>query len=198
MQTAFIVERLLSITGEDQQTIDRKNLPPITTTLPTRFVLISNELPRMSDASTALVGRMIVLRFRASFYGREDPRLTDELLQDLPAILWWSIDGWRKLRERGHLLQPDSSRELLDDWRDLSSPISAFIRDCCVVGLEYSIERKILFRAYRDWGEGQGRHHLEDEAGFGRLLHAALPHLNTTQPRVNGKPTRTYVGISLQ
>ena len=38
---------LLSISGEDDQTIDRKHLPAWTGKLPTRFVLISNELPRL-------------------------------------------------------------------------------------------------------------------------------------------------------
>ena len=42
---AAIVECLLSISGEDDQTIDRKHLPAWTGKLPTRFVLISNELP---------------------------------------------------------------------------------------------------------------------------------------------------------
>ncbi len=44
---AAIVECLLSISGEDDQTIDRKHLAAWTGRLPTRFVLISNELPRL-------------------------------------------------------------------------------------------------------------------------------------------------------
>ena len=42
---AAIVECLLSISGEDGQTIDRKDLDAWIGRLPTRFVLISNELP---------------------------------------------------------------------------------------------------------------------------------------------------------
>ena len=48
---AAIVECLLSISGEDDQTIDRKHLPAWTGKLTTRFVLISNELPRLRDIS---------------------------------------------------------------------------------------------------------------------------------------------------
>ena len=37
-----------------------------------------------------------------SFYGREDKALTTRLLAELPGILLWSIEGWRRLRrERG-------------------------------------------------------------------------------------------------
>ena len=48
-----VVERLLSISGEDALTIDRKSLEPITVKLPTRLVIFSNELPRLGDLSGA-------------------------------------------------------------------------------------------------------------------------------------------------
>jgi hypothetical protein len=51
---AMVVERLLSISGEDAQTIDRKNLPHVNTKLPVRFVLITSELPKLSDPSGGL------------------------------------------------------------------------------------------------------------------------------------------------
>ena len=48
---AVITERLLSISGEDSQTVDRKYRPTITGKLNTRFLLASNELPRLNDTS---------------------------------------------------------------------------------------------------------------------------------------------------
>ena len=42
--------------------VDRKHLPSLTTTLLVRFMLISNEIPRLADASGALAGRMIILQ----------------------------------------------------------------------------------------------------------------------------------------
>jgi putative DNA primase/helicase len=50
-----IAERLLTITGEDMLTIDRKHREAWTGTLPTRFLILTNELPRISDSSGALV-----------------------------------------------------------------------------------------------------------------------------------------------
>jgi len=61
-----VVERLLSVSGQDMLTIDRKYKEPWTGTLPTRFVVISNELPRFGDASGAIAGRFIVLTLRQS------------------------------------------------------------------------------------------------------------------------------------
>jgi putative DNA primase/helicase len=41
---SFIAERLLSVSGEDLQNVDRKYLPPWSGYLPTRFVMLTNEL----------------------------------------------------------------------------------------------------------------------------------------------------------
>ena len=57
-----MTERLLSISGEDSLSIDRKNTTAVESKLDTRLMLLSNELPRLSDVSGALAGRMIILR----------------------------------------------------------------------------------------------------------------------------------------
>jgi putative DNA primase/helicase len=41
--------------------------------LPVRFLFLTNELPRLDDASTALASRFMVLRLTRSFFGVEDP-----------------------------------------------------------------------------------------------------------------------------
>src|SRR5262249_9791470 len=87
----------------------------------------TNELPRISDTSGALVGRLIVLVLRRSFYGREDPALTARLLTELPGILNWAVHGYRRLRQRGYFVPPATAREALEDLEVLASPIKAFI-----------------------------------------------------------------------
>ena len=51
---------LLSISGEDTLTIDRKYREPWTGRLPTRFMILTNELPRFSDSSGALASRFVM------------------------------------------------------------------------------------------------------------------------------------------
>lgn len=144
---ATVVERLLSISGEDAQTVDRKNLPHVTTKLNTRFVVMSNELPRLNDPSGALVGRLVLLRLTHSWYGQEDTRLTERLLTELPGILNWAIAGWKCLQERGHFVQPESGRKLVADMEDLGSPVTAFLRECCAVGPQETVPVQELFTA---------------------------------------------------
>jgi putative DNA primase/helicase len=195
--TAVVVERLLSISGEDDQTIDRKNLEPVTCRLPIRFVLMTNELPRLTDASGALPGRMIVLRMTKSWYGKEDTCLTDRLLEELPGILSWSIVGWQRLQERGHLVQPKSGMQMAQDMADLSSPVGAFVRERCLVGPGHEIPVEDLYQSWKGWCEAKGRQPGSEQT-FGRDLRAAVPSIDDRRPRENGERVRKYVGIRLR
>ena len=194
-----IAERLLSITGEDALTIDRKFQPAWTGRLQTRFVVLSNELPRLADAGGALASRFIVLPLTASFYGREDPGLTDRLLCELPGVLNWSIAGLRRLRNRGYFLQPPSAAEIVQDLEDLGSPITAFLREECSVGPGHTVEINLLFKAWTEFSKRQGRDHAGTAQTFGRDLRAKLPGLTTTRPRDDqGERLRFYQGIGLR
>jgi putative DNA primase/helicase len=196
---AQVVERLLSISGEDAQTIDRKHLPAVTVKLPTRFTLISNELPRLADTSGALAGRLILLRLTKSFYGREDHELTADLMTELPGILLWAIEGWRRLRERGRFVQPTTGTALVEEVEDLASPVGAFLKDRCVIEPGADVMVKDLFESWRSWCQERGRDNTGDTMRFGRDLRAVLPNLNCVQRRTrDGRVERFYEGIGFK
>jgi putative DNA primase/helicase len=193
---AVVVERLLSISGEDAQTIDRKHQTPITLTLPTRFLVLTNELPRLSDSSGAMASRFIILKLRESFLGREDHGLTARLLTELPGILNWSIEGLRRLETRGRFVQPDSAAQDIQELETLGSPVAAFVNEMCTVGAGHVIAVKALFSAWIEWCKDNGREHTGDAATFARNLRAAFPGIETKQRRDNGRVIRTFEGIS--
>jgi putative DNA primase/helicase len=194
-----IAERLLSISGEDAITIDRKHRPAWTGRLRTRFLLISNELPRLSDASGALASRFIILNISQSFYGKEDHGLTDRLLGDLPGILNWALAGWQRLNERGHFVPPAASAEAMRELEDLGSPIGSFLRERCVIDPRRSVPMNHLFNAWCDWCNEQRRDHVGTVTTFARDLRASVPGLTTTQPRDGqGGRYRAYHGVGLQ
>lgn len=200
MDTAAIVESLLSISGEDQQTIPRKNIGDWTGPLNVRFTILTNEPPRMDDASGALVSRMLLLPLVETFLGREDLTLTDKLVAELPGILNWARDGWLRLRARGRFLDLPLSDDMRDDLRELNSPIHAFISEWCdLTDRDASIMRKELFAGYQRWCKEQGRDHPGTEQQFGQRISAAYPSIRSTRPRVDN-PTRArfYYGINLQ
>ena len=99
-------ELLKCISGEDAIDINRKSLPPIIgVSLPTRFVILANEMPAFRDTTGALASRLLRLKTRTSFTGKEDRNLSKRLEIELPGILNWSIVGLRRLRRKGQFTQ---------------------------------------------------------------------------------------------
>jgi putative DNA primase/helicase len=192
-----VAERLLSISGEDALSIDRKFLSAWTGRLNVRFILLSDELPRISDASGALASRFIVLNLENSFFGKEDFGLTDRLLKELPALLNWSLAGLDRLRARGYFVQPESAAESVQALEDLSSPISSFLRDRCAIENGAEVEPQTLYDAWRSWCEEQGINHPGTIHVFGRDLRAAFPKIRTKRPREGKERTYRYVGLRL-
>ena len=196
-----VAERLLSISGEDAITIDRKHREAWSGTLPTRFMILTNELPRIWDSSGALANRFIVLLLTESFLGREDTELTGRLATELPGILNWANYGWACLQRRGHFVQPKSSEEVISELEYLGSPISEFIRDRCVTGPDVSVPIEELFEAWKEWCQSQGSDHYGTKATFGKDLRATVPCIKKRRLRINGnddKPKSCYKGITLQ
>lgn len=197
--TVAVVERLLSISGADALDIQRKHLETLTgVRLPIRFVILTNELPNLKDAAAAITSRIIILRLKESFIGREDQELATRLATEMSGILNWALEGWRRLKRRGKFVQPPSGCELLNDLGDLASPTKQFLDDRCDLGAGHSISCAALFSAWQAWCEKNGRDYPGTSQTFGRDLRAALPNLEMVKGNVNGKRTRKYVGVRLQ
>jgi putative DNA primase/helicase len=194
--SGIVVERLLSVSGEDSLTIDRKYREPWTGRLPTRFMILTNELPRLADSSGALASRFIVFVLTKSFYGRENPALTDELLSEAPAIFNWALEGLDRLIQRGYFVQPKAGADALQQLEDVSSPIGAFVRDRCVRGSDATVGVDDFWTAWKTWCEEENRH-PGTKAVFGRDLRAAVPTLRRSR---SGGGSRTYIysGIRLR
>lgn len=149
--TSQILSELLGISGRDLQSINRKNEKFWRGYLSTRFVLGCNGAPVFADPSGALAARLLLLRFRQSFVGRENRGLTEELYDELPGILNWCIEGWRRLHERGRLIQPKDGEQDLKDLQDQGSHVVAWIRECCIVGKDERVLAVNARASYDYW-----------------------------------------------
>ncbi len=191
-----VVERLLSISGEDTITVNRKFRDQWTGTLPARFMLLSNELPHFGDASTAIVGRFVILQTHVSWLGREDPKLEPDLHRELTGILNWALDGLDRLTSTRRFTRPKATDEAMIALQDLASPVAAFVRDRCVRDIGHEIAVDELFAAWKVWAEDNGQ-----KAGtaqtFGRNLRAVIPGLRVMRPRDGEERIRTYLGVKL-
>jgi putative DNA primase/helicase len=195
---SIAVERLLSISGEDTITIDRKYKDPWTGRLPTRFVLSTNELPRLTDASGTIASRFVILVLTNSFLGKEDPGLTDSLIAEAPGIFNWALEGLDRLNERGHFQQPTVSAIALRQLEDLASLVSAFVRDRCHVDPEKTVNKDELWKTWREWCNDEGAK-PGTKAIFIRDLRAAVPGTKPGRKKhPDGKREHVVAGIRLR
>ncbi len=191
-----MIERLLSISGEDVLNIHRKNKTAWIGTLPTKIMILSNELPALQDQSSAAPSRLLVLKLTRSFLGKEDTTLGSRLSKELPQILNWALDGLTRLQKRGHFHQPKSAKKAIEQLEELASPVGEFIQDKCKLGPEFSVSTDRLFQAWKQWCKSQ-----EIKPGsqslFGRNLFAREPGVEKTRPRKGGSRINVYTGIKL-
>jgi putative DNA primase/helicase len=150
-----VVERLLSISGEDTLTVNRKYREQWTGRLPTRLMLCSNELPELGDASAAIAGRFLPLLLTRSWLGREDHELDRKLHAELPEILNWALDGLERLAAQGRFTRPPGADEAMVALQDLASPVAAFVRDRCRRDPEAETPVDVVYAALQELGRRQ-------------------------------------------
>jgi putative DNA primase/helicase len=194
---AKVVERVLSLSGEDALTIDQKFKDAVTVRLRARVLWISNEVPRLYDSGGALASRFILLRMTHGFYGQEDTGLEAKLQAELPGIFQWAVAGWASLHARGHFVQPAAGAETIADMEAIGTPHLIFVREVCALGGDRRIAVQELYERWVEWCKAGGREPGNRER-FGADLKAVCPHIIVVQPkRPDGTRYRAYEGIGL-
>lgn len=195
-----VSEKLLSISGEDGQQIGMKYTSPWIGKLSTRLMLVSNEELVFPDSSNALASRTRVLVTTRSFAGREDRELEARLVKELPSILNWSIEGWKRLKRNCAFTRPQSSIETEQSMASSASPIREFVFECCAIDSSVNVRCTDLYKSWCDWCKANNvrQDRIGCSSEFGRTLRAAFPEISTTNPiRSGGSRSRYYRGIQL-
>jgi putative DNA primase/helicase len=146
--SAKAVAQLLSWSGEDPVTINRKGEKKWNGTLGVRVLIQTNSTLHFSDPSGTIATRFVPVLFKESFEGRENENLTDELLAELPGILNWAIEGWRRLRAKGKFVLTPASQEALSRMKKKAAPILNFVEEECQTGPDMAWSRDDCYQKY--------------------------------------------------
>ncbi len=159
------VEKLKTISGGDGVDVNRKYEKVIQgARLGVRFVMISNNLQRLTDPTGTISDRFIFLKTTQNFYGREDLGLEARLLAELPGILNWSLAGLRRLNERGSILEPTESVEMRTQSKELGSNVIAFVNSACNTGDGRYTLPDDMYDAFKRWCEVDGSKPMKKRA----------------------------------
>jgi putative DNA primase/helicase len=193
--SSAVVERLLSVSGEDLLTVDIKYAQQWCGRLPTRFMICSNELPRLTDASGAIAARFVPLILEKSWLHEEDVDLERDLEPELPSILNWGLGGLERLERQERFTRP--SEAAIIQLQDLASPIRAFLRDCAELRADGETKVDDLWVAWRTWCDDNG-HAKGNKQLLGRNLKSAAPQVRVHRVGPTGGQQRSYSGIALR
>jgi putative DNA primase/helicase len=160
---------------------------------------MSNELPKLGDASTAIVGRFVLLLLTRSWLGKEDRELEGKLHQELSGVLNWSLDGLYRLTidNENKFTLLASAEDSIVAMRDLASPVAALAREHCVVGPREEVERDDIYRSFKEYC-AESEYKKLSKAEFGQHLKAVVPGLHKARPGPREKRRNVYVGIALR
>jgi P4 family phage/plasmid primase-like protien len=161
-----VIESIKKISGNDAVSFERKYKSTLSETLPTRMTIAGNNVPNLFDDSGALAGRMMVLPFHVSFYGREDPYLFDALLADLEGIAIWSLQGMARLNQQGKFTAPESAQGEAQFIAEAFSPLRQFLSEVCTLGTSGRVTCPEIHGAYKAWALANGEDHLLGQRPF--------------------------------
>lgn len=178
-----VVERLLSIIGDDEVLVNIKNKPMVSTRLDARLMMATNERPVFTESSDALAVKFLILHTAVSFLGREDFGLEARLREEIPGIVEWALAGYHDLREVGWFSQTEVGLQMQEDFIRDSAPLRHFVEEECEFGA-FKVRNDELYSSYRLWCERGGQHPLNRVHFMRELLTAYEGEI--TEGRSNG------------
>ena len=144
-------------TGGLPVTADRKFEKPFKFTPYCKFIMCGNSMLKCSsDKSDGFYRRLLPIPTKPKNTKRKDIRDFGSLVAaESKGILQWALLGLKRLLENGwEFTISDRSKEYLQDFRELSDHLPAFMNDCFVPDAEKDFTNEELRIAYSQWCTG--------------------------------------------
>lgn len=185
------------VTG-DKISAAHKNKDPFDFKPFCKMLFAGNDLPRSRDNSDGYFRRLLLIRFKKQFFGKEDDKhLADTLRSELPLILNWALAGLHRLLKQDGFTQCDETDQMLQQYRLDNNPVMSFVDARCILGEKCEVNKDGLFRKYRDFCD-QYNYRALNKVHFFRELTTAQKNLQSTRPTIDGKRTSMLEGIGLK
>jgi len=160
-----------------------------------KLFLAANHKPIVKEQTEGFWRRIRLIPFTVVFSkDKRDKRLGKKLLEELPGILNWAIEGCRLWRKEG-LHEPEAVKRATYSYRDENDILGEFLVHSCRINPESWTSTPALYRAFSDWWvETRGPRSQPISMGwFGRLL-GERPEF---KPRKRQR-TRGWKGVSIK
>jgi len=159
------------VTGEEVTANDKYD-DPFTFKPFCKMVLSANIFPKITDHSSAFYNRLILLPCNRVFSPSEQNRnLREELIEELPGILNWAVEGLKRLTNRGYFEEVNFMKDAINELERENNPVYGFFEDHIEIDLNGNtyIEKSDLYEKYIQWSKKNGLFTLSDIV-FGKCI----------------------------
>lgn len=159
--------------------------------------LSANHKPTIRGTDHAIWRRIPLIPFEVTFTDdaedprfRKDPHLLGKLLEELPGILAWAVQGCLDWQKQGGLNAPEAVRKATAAYRAEMDVLGEFLDDHCTLSDKCKVKAATLYAEYSTWMAEAGEKPITSTAFSLRLQERGIkPHRDRT--------SRWYLGIGL-
>ena len=147
-----------------------------------------------------------MLSFVHSYVGKEDRGLKYRLKADAAAgkLIMFALRGLKRLRESGQFTEPESSKDLMTGYRDVSVPTFSFANECLEIESDASkwgpgmwVELGQLYDVWAGWCKERGQK-IGGRAQFVRWFQQAFPTIMNQRRRIQTERFYGFAGVMIR
>ena len=189
-----------ALTGNDVVSAERKFEASFEFRPFARLLFSANSAPRSDDATHGFFRRWLVVPFSKSFDESDPKTIPPEVLrarlsqpEELSGLLNKALGALPAIRQ-GRFTESTSTRTALEEFRATTDPLAVWLDHNTVQVASAMVPKDTLRRAYAQVCQDKGRPILPENQ-FTAALKRLRPRVTTAQRRVDGKPTRVFIGL---
>ncbi|WP_240629866.1 DNA primase family protein [Mycobacterium colombiense] len=204
----LLLELILQVIGEDDVPINRKHKGQWDGPVPARITYAGNDMLLLDDPAGAVMRRMMFLDLPdASIKDNPDNNLRSKMLDELPGMLNWALDGLDSLTADDKFVILESTageREFLDT----ASPMRQYVNDECECVNSRDVFTKVsdVLASVRQWAREHGHENHPDFRNENAIFNAlkmvvqskGIGVFGRTQRRIDDKRPYVYEGIRVR
>lgn len=187
-------------TGGEGLKVERKNENPGKAPATARCIFATNNLPEFTDQSFGLWRRMRIIPFEQRIVGttKQDRGLAAKLIEELPGIFLWAVEGLGALLKAGaEFPLIGRGKAIYEEHRGLCDRSGTFIRERYrAVGGSAGIETGVVYAAYKTWSEDNG-YRPKGMNLFVADMRRVYPGVNVIRQQIGGERKRIFAGLEL-
>lgn len=187
-----------SIVAGDDVMAEKKGKDGFTFKPAAKHIYAANTLPDVKLDDDSFFRRILLVPFPRTVPPEQRQRdLKKELLEELPGILRWAVDGYYRLMEQGHFTEEPLPGEVMEQWSMWANTVDRFVqRVITVSGDADPIPKSDLYSIYSTWCQNYNMPAEQQRAFTQRLKQQH--GVKDGRKRIDGGPLqRCYLNVTV-